>query len=136
MVCWFTFFYISRSMLFLIVWPVLLIHYINEKIGGKYRTWKYSRRLYSSRCNGASIVKCKVCGHQEKVICGIHHLGGDSYKLGYQCQKCGKHYGLLDPYKLKKLTRCYCGGKLSRNKPLFCPECGSRIVTYQLKYLT
>ena len=133
---WFAFFYVSRSMVFLIIWPVLFAVYLNDKIGPKYRTWKYSRRLYLSRCNGVGIIECKACGYQERIICSIHHLRGDFYKLGYQCQKCGKHYAILNPYKHKKLIRCYCGGKLSRYNPVFCGECCSKIVTYHLKYLT
>ena len=123
-------------MLFLIVWPGLEAQYFNDEIGYGYRTWKYSRRSYLSRCNGVGIIECNACKHQEKIISCIHHLRGESYKLGYQCQKCGKYFAIIDPYNHKELHKCGCEGKLSRDKPVFICECGSKNVVYHLTFLT
>lgn len=129
-------FYVLRSLLFHMVWPGLVAQYLYDEIGYKYRTWKYSRRLYLSRCNGVGITECNACKHQEKIISGIHHLRGNSYKLGYQCQKCGMYFQIQDPYEYKELPNCDCGGKLSRDKPVFCAECLSSNVSYQMTYIT
>jgi hypothetical protein len=134
-----TLFYALRSILFLVIWPALLVHYLNEKFGPihfNHRERKHSKHLYFSRCSGAGLFECKDCGYQEKIISGIHHLRGGKYKIGYQCQKCGKFYSILGPSDHDKLTRCYCGGKLSKDKPLFCSKCGIRNGAYHLEYLT
>ena len=135
-------YYVLRSVLFLIVWPGLVAHlYIPKfqpilEIKIKYEKWKYSRHTYLCNNIGVGAIECKECGHKERVILAVHHQVDCDYRLGYQCQKCGKHIAIADPFKYKKLPECECGGKLSRKKPVFCSECGSKNEVYHRIYIT
>ena len=81
-------------------------------------------------------MECQDCGHEIKIIAGVHHQADCEYRLGYQCQKCGKHIAIADPFKYKKLPKCECGGKLSREKPVCCSQCGSKVVIFHRTYIT
>ena len=87
-------------------------------------------------CDGGGIIVCNDCGYKEKIIASVHHQTDGDYRKGYQCSKCGNHTPILDPFKYRKLQKCECGGKLSRKKPVYCGECGSKLVTYHIEYLT
>lgn len=136
------FYYLLRSVVFLIVWPGVVAHLVFPpfrpifEIQYKYKRWKQSRHLYFEMCSGGGIMECKECGYEEKIIASVHHQADCDYRLGYQCQKCGKHIAIADPFKYKKLPNCECGGKLSKEKPLFCGQCGSKDVEYYRTYLT
>jgi primosomal protein N' len=54
---------------------------------------------------------------------------------GAQCQNCGKFYEIASRSK-QEVTECEYGGKLSREKPIFCPECKSKNMHYDMKYIT
>jgi len=96
----------------------------------------------------------------EEIISFIHgriKLTGQSWgESGAQCQSCGKftsieHIGGERSYSRRKgwgkiikkekrtyrqLIYCTCGGKLEREKPLFCPKCKSTNVEYSMRYCT
>ncbi len=136
-------------MLFLIVWPGLAIHYLYDKIRRKYpaknshptvehidQPYVLKDELSLSKCCGGGIILCKECGFEEKIIAGVHHQTDGDYRLGYQCQKCGKFIAILDPFKYEKLPKCDCGGELSQENLVFCSKCGSKNVYYKMTYIT
>lgn len=135
-------YYILRPILFLIVWPGLVLQLISDKyspiytIRWKYQRWRYSRHTFLENEIGGGIIECQECSHQEKIIVSIHHQSDCDYRLGYQCQKCGNHIALADPFKYEIQPKCDCGGKLSNKKPVLCSQCGSKEVIYYRTYLT
>ena len=92
--------------------------------------------LYKMGAGGTTIT-CNDCGYNERIVFSIH--GGYSNKkgtwanLGYQCQSCGK-FQTLD-IQSKNLV-CSCGGLLSRKAPLFCPQCKSDRIHYEMLFIT
>lgn len=91
--------------------------------------------LYFSRMGGVGILACARCDFSESVLGFIHNLDlWDS--TGYQCQKCGQFHKVGNSEDLKQLPFCECGGSLSREEPVFCPQCKSKAVKYDLRYLT
>ena len=54
-----TLFHVLRSILFMVLWPGLVAHYLNERrIRAKYRSWKKPKHMTLSLCNGSGILEC------------------------------------------------------------------------------
>ena len=102
-------------------------------------------------CGGAGTIHCKDCDYQEDVISFIHGIekveeghpmawvgSVEMGWTGYQCQSCGQFCTLSDTDKAKKENpfTCSCGGELSRDKAMFCPQCKSRSMDYKMNYIT
>jgi hypothetical protein len=90
--------------------------------------------LYFTRMGGKGIIKCLECNFEQEIVSFLHGVNWDS--TGYQCQKCGKFHEIECESKRWRRKRCECGGKLERDKPIFCPECKTSRVTYRLKKIT
>ena len=91
--------------------------------------------LYFVLMNGAGEVSCQVCTYTSKLtgtINGDH--GSDWNQKGYQCQSCGRFDEIEYPDRLDQLPRCDCGGEISRNEIVFCPECRSDHMIYNEQY--
>jgi len=76
----------------------------------------------------------------EKIISFVHSFDDEGESsdgcTGYQCQSCGK-FCTLDDFEVKaKPEVCSCGGELSRDKALFCPQCKSKSLRYDMEFIT
>jgi len=94
--------------------------------------------IYLKNFHGGGVITCHGCGHSEEIVGYIHGFDDPCpYRLGYQCQSCGKfHYVDFLGDKRVSSDKCSCGGKLSNDEPAFCPRCKTRDVTYQRTYMT
>lgn len=91
-------------------------------------------QLYHHQMGGAGTIFCKNCGYKEDITSFIH--GFNDADTGYQCQSCGKFHTLNDFEEKAKPLSCSCGGELSRDKALFCPQCKSKSMRYNMAYIT
>lgn len=96
------------------------------------------RKIYDDRLyfisSGAGIIRCLECDFEQEIVSFLH--GVNRCSTGYQCQKCGKFHAVENEINHSSRRRCECGGKLNRDKPLFCPKCRSNHVTYEVCKLT
>jgi hypothetical protein len=97
--------------------------------------------------SGVGALSCNDCGHTEPVQIFTHGFGPDSQcTMGYQCQECAKFVtfdsepvgepGMAALEALVEQSRCECGGRYARDKPIMCPRCKSRDVEYELSWIT
>lgn len=122
------------SLSIVIFWPVFLISEFKHNQYSQKNKNATSSKLYFSRIGGAGILTCKDCGHAEKVISFIH--GTDWSKSGYQCERCGAFASAEDEQSDIANFPCKCGGRLLRNATLFCPECRSFHLNYEMSIIT
>ncbi len=155
---------IVLRLLIIVLFPVVLVVMIIDKIRGGERTRPYApwdkkeikeivrkeleeRKkavienrgyVYFKGISGGGIIKCNGCGYTEEIVAFTHGFGDPCpYTKGYQCQSCGK----FDTIRFLGNERtspdkCSCGEKLSNEKPLFCPQCKARDITYSWTYIT
>jgi len=71
----------------------------------------------------------------ENIISLLHGVD-DWNRVGYQCQKCGKFQVIENDLHIYETKKCDCGGDLEREKPIFCPICKSKKLSYNLMYIT
>lgn len=95
---------------------------------------KRKKGLYYDEMGGMGDINCRKCGHGEEIVSFLH--GVEWCNTGYQCKSCGKFHGIERASLGEKAPRCDCGGKLNREKPLFCPACHSRKLTYHMSLIT
>lgn len=98
--------------------------------------------LYFHKTPGEGEIHCMICNYSEYIICFTHGYEKLPSRRrtgtkGYQCEDCGKFHA-INGFEGESdiIKNCDCGGKLQRDKILFCPSCKSHIVSYLLKYLT
>ncbi len=65
----------------------------------------------------------------------LHNPGTSDAIVGQQCQKCGKFVVVEFPVN-PNMMKCDCGGELSREASVFCPECKSKNVSYRRGFIT
>ena len=90
-----------------------------------------------SSMGGSGTLNCRDCNYSEKIISFIHGLNFS--RGGFQCQSCGNlTTRSSDDFKKHHETSlvCNCGGKLDRDKKLFCPKCKGTNLDYSLEYIT
>jgi hypothetical protein len=95
--------------------------------------------LWFQRMGGCGSIHCQDCQHSEKVTSFIH--GIDISHSGFQCQSCGKITSLTGggrgkANQYKESLICDCGGKLDRDKVIFCPQCRSKNLAYFMEFIT
>ena len=95
--------------------------------------------LWFHYLGGYGSITCKDCMHNESITSFTH--GRDSSTAGFQCQACGKFAAINSggPGKAKEYQSsliCECGGKFEREKVLFCPECQSKNLSYDMEFIT
>jgi hypothetical protein len=95
--------------------------------------------------NGVGLLYCSSCSYEERVIFYSHGFNPDkrnedgslipvnSFKE--QCQKCGKlhYYNYLKP---KESLECNCGGLITDEDPVFCPDCRHINMRYHMQFMT
>lgn len=119
-------------------YTILLIDYFRSKKKDKNKTIDIAKdNLYFFDCGGAGLIKCGDCGFNQEIVSFLHWLdGGDGTLSGFQCRACGKFHEAKNSLGVPEGMKCECGGELSRDKPLFCPTCKSKKVSYKLSYIT
>ena len=109
-------------------------HYVTEIWADEMQIISKSSPLYHQQMGGAGTISCYNCGYKESITSFIH--GINDADTGYQCQLCGNFFTLNDSQKTTKPLVCSCGGELSRDKALFCPQCKSKSMRYDMEYIT
>jgi hypothetical protein len=125
--------------------PFLIKNDKKRVSSAKATTKDFDTNLYFSHMGGAGTIHCLECSYQEEIISFIHGFdekGHPAYGTkGLQCQSCGKFYSLNFDEQIEKRRQniksyCACGGILEDDKPIFCPQCNSRNVKYNMSYIT
>ncbi len=127
-------------------YPIKYFKFLKSKLSvyRNRRTYEKKKRsgivekgLRYRSMGGAGILKCNQCDFSKKVISFLHnHDRKNPWSVsGYQCQLCGKFHEVTENKK-RKIPRCECRGKLSRDKAIFCPQCKSVDVNYKLHIIT
>ena len=97
--------------------------------------------------SGIGTLSCNDCGHAEEAHLFTHGFGPTSHcTMGCQCQSCAKfvtfdsepvgEQGLPALKALIEASRCECGGRYAKDKPIMCARCKSRDVGYELREIT
>ncbi len=98
---------------------------------------EYDGNLYLLNSSGAGTVCCKDCDFKEEAFGFVHGFGSPRWcKVTLQCQECGQFENLEGYDRVPRKGKCQCGGKLSREVPVFCPTCKSKNMSYHLRYMT
>ena len=92
------------------------------------------KQLYYHIMGGQGTISCYDCGYKEDIVSFLH--GVNNAVSGYQCQGCGSFQSLNDSQRAAKPLTCSCGGELSRDKPIFCPQCKSKNMGYRCTIIT
>jgi hypothetical protein len=128
----------------IVLYPIYYYSYYfqNGKKINNIKKLKYDdSKLYFHRTAGIGKITCKDCNNDEKITSFTHGYDSKTGKrcdnTGYQCKDCGKFQTLFGFEHEKTVVKnCECGGKLEREKPLFCSKCKSYKVLYHLEYMT
>jgi hypothetical protein len=128
-----------------ILTPFLIPKFIKDEKKNKQHEVKPAEddKNYFWRLGGEGTIYCKDCGYKEDIISFIHGFDENGMSdgcSGYQCQSCGKFNALDDEFegngKIVTKHTCSCGGELREDKALFCPQCESYNMGYQMEYIT
>lgn len=127
---------------FILVWPIFTYSIMKErarKLALEKTLEEKSKGLWFSSIGGCGKITCKDCNHSEAITSFIHGINSSS--TGFQCQSCGcfcslKSGGPGHANEYEATLVCECGGKLDRDKILFCPSCNSENLIYQLEFIT
>ena len=93
--------------------------------------------LYFTNMGGAGKIHCNLCELSQDIVSFLHGFGEDPWSYsGYQCQQCGMFHAIEHDMDNTAGKKCECGGQLERDKPLFCPKCGTKDVFYNMSYIT
>jgi hypothetical protein len=140
-------YWITVRVIVVVGWPIFYLVVLYDAVQDRKRqkqAEKIQREktpedtgLFFKWMGGRGAVRCNACGYEEKVTCFLHWLGptGKDTQTGFQCQSCGKFHS-VENADLTTQVRCSCGGELSRDKTVFCPQCKSRDVSYQPHIIT
>jgi|GEM_PF-2861408 len=90
--------------------------------------------LFFHYMGGAGELYCKDCNYREEITSFMHGMNGSV--SGVQCQSCGKLHAISNWIEEDKQTNCECGGMLSRDNAVFCPQCKSNKVRYEVYCIT
>ena len=128
---------------FVLLWPVFIFDIMKAQRKTKEEDQvfedKRSQGLWFHYLGGYGSITCKGCTHSESLTSFTH--GRESSTAGFQCQECGKFAAIQSggPGKAteyKSSLICECGGKFEREKVLFCPECRSKNLSYDMEFIT
>ena len=132
---------IVLRLLIIILFPVVLVVMIIDKIRGGKRTNPYPRwdkketaervrkeleerkkavienrsYVFFKGNTGGGIIRCNGCGYTEEIVAFTHGFGDPRpYTHGYQCQSCGKYQTIRFLGNERATSdKCSCGGELS-----------------------
>lgn len=93
--------------------------------------WLNEGNLYFQHIGGTGEIQCLDCNYHKEIVSFIHGL--NTSITGLQCQSCGQFHSITDWHNN---IHCDCGGILEKEKPLFCPECKSKRMQYNMRYIT
>ncbi len=114
--------------------PPLLVAASSSAEGALHVEKRHSKELKD--LSGGGTLGCSDCGHIAKILGRAHGPAFTSFSSGYQCQSCSK-LKVLDVFPQDRAEEaCECGGLLTRNNSLVCPECKSENVNYKMSYIT
>jgi hypothetical protein len=128
---------------FILLWPVFIFGIMKAQRKAREETEAFEKEraqgLWFHYLGGYGSIFCNDCMHTESITSFTH--GRDSSTAGFQCQSCGKFAAIRSggPGKAKEYQSsliCECGGKFEREKVLFCPECHSKNLSYDMKFIT
>ena len=128
---------------FILMWPVFIGGIVKAQRQAREETQaledKHSQGLWFHYLGGYGAISCHDCNHSESITSFLH--SDVSNTAGFQCQACGKfaaiHSGEPDNVsEYKNRLICECGGKLEREKVLFCPICKSKNLSYEMDFIT
>ena len=146
--------YAGRALLFSLVWPLILlligiervsrfiqkpskskvaVNHMKAMIEGKDKHLNEGKLLFSIM-GGKGQFYCNECSYSQELVSFLHGISWSS--SGYQCQNCGKFHTIEKAPDTTAELVCDCGGRLSRNQPLFCPVCKSFKVWYDITLIT
>lgn len=125
---------IVMIIMFFILTPLLLPMLIkyDRKNRKREKTDIKDDNLYFWRMGGVGQIQCLNCSYQEEILSFIHGLNTSS--TGLQCQSCGQFHSIKD-WQDNKHLYCGCGGILEREMPVFCPECKSKKIQYNMSFI-
>lgn len=84
---------------------------------------------------GGGDVVCGDCGHTWCVTSFLHGHGEELDCLtGYQCQTCGEFTTRRNTTAKRIDGDCKCGGDLSNEQDMFCPNCRSQKIGHAEPY--
>jgi len=96
---------------------------------------KNDNLTYYWKMGGARILRCNNCDFKQDIVSFLH--GADSWSnTGFQCQDCGEIHEIEYDTETSLGRLCDCGGVLSREEPLFCPNCRTNDIRYCISYMT
>jgi hypothetical protein len=128
---------------FILLWPVFIFGIMKAQRKAREETEAFederAQGLWFHYLGGYGSISCNDCMHTESITSITH--GRDSSTAGFQCQACGKFAAIRSggPGKAKDYQSsliCKCGGKFEREKVLFCPECQSKNLSYDMEFIT
>jgi hypothetical protein len=136
-------------LLVIVAYPIFYINELildskNKKLQKAENIARADKSLYFEKMGGVGYVICFDCDFEQEVVGFKHGRYIDPYgnsgerwcSIGYQCQKCGKFHQINDDIWNSQGIRCECDGNLERDKPIFCPKCKSKNITYRMSYIT
>jgi DNA-directed RNA polymerase subunit RPC12/RpoP len=88
---------------------------------------------------GGGELKCNSCGFKKKITVFLHgSMESMDSSNGYQCLKCGnfKTIHMRGSDTKEPNLVCSCGGDLSNEHIVFCPNCKSTDLNYELGIIT
>jgi hypothetical protein len=129
----------------IVAWPLMLFAVLQDR-----RQKENRRRTLATTVRegiqyvgmgGGGTVTCEACNFSQHIISFTHggtDKGERCCNTGYQCLSCGR---LTDVFSTQSEIqqdelRCVCGGTLSREHVLFCPNCRSKALRYDMEYIT
>lgn len=127
------------------IWPAALWSSWREKALQEEAAAAFKRKVAEGltfcRMGGGGTICCGECGYSEQIVCFTHghtEMGEESFTAGLQCLSCGKFVSVSnDAASVNQNSQtCDCGGQLSSEHVLFCPQCRSKKLTYDLQYIT
>lgn len=135
-------FRVIATVAFILVWPIFSYSIMKERsrqVDIEKILEEKSKGLWFSYIGGCGKVRCKDCDHSESITSFIHGINSSS--TGFQCQRCGKFSpvrsgGPGQANEYERSLECECGGKLDRDKVIFCPSCRSQNLIYQMEFIT
>ena len=128
---------------FILLWPVFIFGIMKAQRKAREEDQafedKRAQGLWLHYLGGYGSLSCNDCMHNESITSFTH--GRDSSTAGFQCQACGSFAAIQSggPGKAteyKSSLICECGGKFEREKVLFCPECRSKNLSYDMEFIT
>jgi hypothetical protein len=116
-------------------WPVFLLSVLRKDIrrneDRSEDTCRYEVGFQDM--GGAGKICCSDCGYAKHIVSFVH--GDDSSSAGYQCQSCGSFMVLDGSLPDRIEDACQCGGVVARDCALFCPQCRSKRLQYEVAYI-